>query len=581
MNKTGAQPDLTESNPEEPKVELQSGSAEPQIKSQESPVPQAETQVGSQPAPIKSEKSHKKLIIIIVSVLAVLAVAGTAVACTLLQNKANTSQDQPDNSQDDDQVSTGPLPEQISDFDLAFLNEDNANSNQLYSPLSIKYALGMLEVGAANNSEQQIESAIGSLTPQKYPNNKNMSFANALFINNKLPDDAIKTSYTAALRDQFGAEVLRVPFSSASSINNWVKDKTFGLISDLLNDEVLAPKGGPEQAFALVNALAIDMEWVNKIQPLRESYSVHFPYINYNSYINPFELEGFTKQAFNNSAIDVKSLRIAATIHKYDLLNDLGVDNIRQMIADEYAEWLETEDAKICAEYRDEDFPSVNEYVDDYIEALGNGGYETVKSSTDFSLYDDDEIKSFAKDLKTYDGITLQYVGIMPKSRSLQDYIRGLTTEKLATTINQLKPIALENFSDGVITDITGNIPVFKFQDKLDLVEALQGLGITDIFSPSTADLSNLSNDSTGLYIGNAVHQTTVDFSNDGIKASAATALVGGYGAGGDCLYYHYFDVPVEKIDLTFNNPYLFLIRDKDSGSIWFVGTVYQPTLYQ
>ena len=29
---------------------------------------------------------------------------------------------------------------------------------------------------------------------------------------------------------------------------------------------------------------------------------------------------------------------------------------------------------------------------------------------------------------------------------------------------------------------------------------------------------------------------------------------------------------------MTFNNPYLYLIRDKNSGEVWFVGTVYQPT---
>lgn len=577
MSKTGAQPTLTESNPPEPEGELQADTVPSQVEPQESSMPQPE----SQPTPSKSTKSPKKLILIIVIILAILGIAGTVVACVALQDKNDTSQDHPNADQDDDQSSASPLPQQISDFDLAFLNRDNASANQLYSPLSIKYALGMLKVGAANNSEQQIRSAIGSLTPQKYPNNKNMSFANALFVNDRLPDDAIKTSYTTELRNQFGAEVLRVPFTSASSINNWVKDKTFGLISDLLDDEMLAPKGGPEQTFALVNALAIDMEWVNKIQPLRENYNVYFSYINYSSYINPFELTGFTKQPFDNSTIDVNSLRIAATIHKYNLLNELGVDNIRQIITDEYTQWLGTEDAKICAEYRDEPFPSTDEYADDYLEVLGNGGYETVKSSTDFSFYDDSEIKIFAKDLKTYDGITLQYIGIMPKSTSLQDYIKTLNSDKLATTIGHLKPIALDSFPDGVITDITGNIPVFKFQDKLDLVGALQGLGITDVFSESLANLSNLSNNPTGLYIGNAVHQATVDFSNDGIKASAATALVGGYGAGGDCLYYHTFDVPVEKIDLTFSEPYLFLIRDKDSGTIWFVGTVYQPTLYK
>lgn len=265
-------------------------------------------------------------------------------------------------------------------------------------------------------------------------------------------------------------------------------------------------------------------------------------------------------------------MKLAATIHRYDILNELGVDNIRQTVMDEYTYWLSN---SVCAE----GWPAPEVYIEEYLEELGDGGYKTVSSSTDFSFYDDDEIKVFAKDLRTYDDVTLQYVGIMPKTTSLNDYVQNLTTDKLTSTINQLKSIALENFKDGVVTSIVAKIPVFKFQDKLDLVSTLQSIGITDVFSETKADLSNLANDSTGLYIGQAIHQTTVDFNNDGIKASAATALVGGLGSSG-CGFSYRFDVPVETIDLTFDNPYLFLIRDKESGTIWFVGTVYEPTTY-
>ena len=38
--------------------------------------------------------------------------------------------------------------------------------------------------------------------------------------------------------------------------------------------------------------------------------------------------------------------------------------------------------------------------------------------------------------------------------------------------------------------------------------------------------------------------------------------------------------MPVEKIDLTFDKPYIYLIRDKDSGEVWFAGSVYEPTKY-
>lgn len=35
------------------------------------------------------------------------------------------------------------------------------------------------------------------------------------------------------------------------------------------------------------------------------------------------------------------------------------------------------------------------------------------------------------------------------------------------------------------------------------------------------------------------------------------------------------WEVPIEEIDLTFNKPFLFIIRDKTSGEVWFTGAVY------
>ena len=39
------------------------------------------------------------------------------------------------------------------------------------------------------------------------------------------------------------------------------------------------------------------------------------------------------------------------------------------------------------------------------------------------------------------------------------------------------------------------------------------------------------------------------------------------------------YKVPVERIDLTFNKPYMFIVRDKSTGEVWFTGTVYEPLL--
>lgn len=106
-----------------------------------------------------------------------------------------------------------------------------------------------------------------------------------------------------------------------------------------------------------------------------------------------------------------------------------------------------------------------------------------------------------------------------------------------------LTPIELNSFKDEVITEIYGYIPMFKFDYELSLISDLSKLGITNVFDSNKADLSNLS--SSGTYITHASHKANIEFSNDGIKAAAAT-VVGGFG-GGDCGFDYLYEVPVEK----------------------------------
>ena len=64
----------------------------------------------------------------------------------------------------------------------------------------------------------------------------------------------------------------------------------------------------------------------------------------------------------------------------------------------------------------------------------------------------------------------------------------------------------------------------------------------------------------------------TRDLSEEGIKAAAVTAF-GGKGAAGPL-------VNRMIITIAINHPFLYLVRDKATGDIWFVGTVYDPTLW-
>ena len=209
-----------------------------------------------------------------------------------------------------------------------------------------------------------------------------------------------------------------------------------------------------------------------------------------------------------------------------------------------------------------------------------NSNYGTTKISTDFYFSDNTDEKVFAKDLREYDGATLQYVGIMPKNTNLDTYIGSLTAEKASSLIDNLKDaLETETYKDGVVTKFSADIPFFKFNYAFDLAEDFSALGITNIFSAQDADLSNMLifNElaETKPSIDVAIHKADIDFSNDGIKAAAVTA-VGGMGAGGEEIFDYDWDVPVEEIDLTFDKPFLFLIRDKSTGEVWFAGTVYE-----
>lgn len=455
----------------------------------------------------------------------------------------------------------------LEDFDLYFLQLENEEKNKIYSPLSIKYALEMLKEGTNGESKDQISNIIGTYSVKKYIDSANMSFANALFIKDSFKN-SIKDSYVNTLLSKYNANVIYDSFETPDVLNSWVSNKTFKLINNIVDDI-------SNEDFILVNALAIDMEWVNKIQSEDKMFIVNYAHEDYSKYVGSLEISDYHGLEFNNFSKKAKSVEIGVVANKYDIVNTLGEQNIRDNITKKYQEWLNSDDYKwqSCNPGNDKD---VKSYVDDYIKEI-NKNYKDISSTTDFKFYSDDNVKVFAKDLKEYNGTTLQYIGIMPKNDSLNNYIKNIKSSDINTLINSLKTVNLDSFKDGVITEIYGYIPMFKFDYELNLMNDLSKLGITNVFDSSKADLSNLS--SGNAYINQATHKSNIEFSNNGIKASATTTI-GGAGAH-DCGFDYLYEVPVEKINLTFDNPYMFIIRDKNSGEVWFTGTVYEPVEYQ
>lgn len=508
----------------------------------------------------KPKKKNKNLAVIIIIVV-LLALLGTYFVLT----KGNKDKGKDVISNEPKKVSAYRMSgNSIEDFDLAFLMLESGEKNKLYSPLSIKYALAMLSEGAKGSTKEQIDDIIGGYKSNKYVNSNNMSFANAVFINNTYKNQ-IKESYAKNLNNKYNAEVIYDDFTSANTINSWVSNRTFNLVNNILDDKTVKDK-----YFFLVNALAIDMEWNKNIQATtndyRERYNVQYNHEKYSTSI-PLIESTYGKVNFNGQ--DVDSVEFGASINNYDIVSTLGRDNIKKTITDAYTDWLKDPESYEYAKMSNE--LDVDKYVEEFIKQL-DSNYKRVDTSTDYYFYIDDNVKAFAKDLKTYNGTTLEYVGIMPTSESLTDYIKNTNAKKINNIISNLKTIELNNFEKGKVTQITGKIPLFKYEYELQLVDDLKALGITNIFDKDKSDLSEIA---TGAYIDSAIHKANIEFSNDGIKAAAATVM-GGFGsaAGG---FDYLFDVPVVTIDLTFDKPYMYIIRDKDTGEVWFTGTVYNP----
>ena len=68
-------------------------------------------------------------------------------------------------------------------------------------------------------------------------------------------------------------------------------------------------------------------------------------------------------------------------------------------------------------------------------------------------------------------------------------------------------------------------------------------------------------------------HKSNIDFSESGLKAASATVIEIIDGAA--------FIYSEQTLDIVINRPFMFVLREKNSNTILFLGTVYNPTLWE
>jgi serine protease inhibitor len=145
-----------------------------------------------------------------------------------------------------------------NNFEFSFLKIENKKKNMLYSPLSIEYALHMLQEGASGNTYTEINKVIGNKELTKYKSiEKVLSLANGLFIRDTYYE-GVKKEYIKTLEEKYEADVVKEKFEDAQNTNEWIEDKTLGIIKNMIKDDLVQD---PNMVMLIINALAIDMEW--------------------------------------------------------------------------------------------------------------------------------------------------------------------------------------------------------------------------------------------------------------------------------------------------------------------------------
>jgi serpin B len=149
----------------------------------------------------------------------------------------------------------------------------------------------------------------------------------------------------------------------------------------------------------------------------------------------------------------------------------------------------------------------------------------------------------------------LSMVIVLPKAKDGIDEVEEeLTEEELAGWMEKLRE-----------REVVVSIPKFKMTQELSLAEVLQSMGIVDAFT-SVADFSGM-NGKRDLFISAVIHKAYVDVNEEGTEAAAATAI-------GMRLTAIEEPPPVFRAD----HPFIFIIRDKVTDSILFLGRVINPT---
>lgn len=149
-----------------------------------------------------------------------------------------------------------------------------------------------------------------------------------------------------------------------------------------------------------------------------------------------------------------------------------------------------------------------------------------------------------------YDGGKVSMLVVLPKE--------GKDLSGINLTVQNLE----EWKSMSVNKQVIIYLPKFTFETKYFMKDTLSAMGMPTLFAPD-ADLSGMAE---GLFVSQVIHQAFIDVNEEGTEAAAATAVIG-------VTAISPMEIPIFRAD----RPFVFLIQQKETGDILFMGIVNNP----
>lgn len=198
--------------------------------------------------------------------------------------------------------------------------------------------------------------------------------------------------------------------------------------------------------------------------------------------------------------------------------------------------------------------PFNDDMTDNGVFYLLNGGEVTVPMMMQSESLGYTEGDGYQAVELPYDGRELSMVILLPDTGEFEEFEGSLDADMVDTITHDL-----------IYQEVALTMPKFEFESQFSLADTLAAMGMPVAFT-GAADFSGMTGN-RDLYIAEVLHKAFISVDEAGTEAAAATAVVMNLTA-----------APGEPISVALDRPFIFLIRDIETGAILFVGRVVNPS---